>query len=105
LLDDDAKRMEGDTPPLHHFSIQLQAYADTKNNPKVTHEKKKIVTQFYKIYKMYVPYRAHASLVQGHQEVFVHLMITIQKEVHRDLSITLYIGCITFFFLSTWFEA
>jgi len=31
------------------------------------------------------------TYVQGDQKVSVHLMITIQKEVHRDFLITLYI--------------
>ena len=31
-----------------------------------------------------------AFVIQGDQKVSVHLMITIQKEVHRDFLITLY---------------
>ena len=34
--------------------------------------------------------RLSECIIQGDQKVSVHLMITIQKEVHRDFLITLY---------------
>jgi len=42
--------MEGDAPPLNHFSIQLQTYAGTKNNPTVTQKKKHILSHSFTRY-------------------------------------------------------